>query len=174
MDMSRLTRISPIAYLVGLSLGYTVAGEGFGLRGIGAFVGTMFLALPFILGMDALVSRVMVQIKRHTPFLIASLFCLPLLAFFVLFLTALALDAVDPHIGVFFLNRMLPGLLLLSIWPSVSLSVLALVAIPVVTAWFQKGKTIGQIVFTSIYSVVILIYIGWLVYCLVDKQPWDF
>jgi hypothetical protein len=150
-DMSRLTRISPIAYLVGLSLGYIIASGGFGLTGVGAFVGTLFLALPFILGMDALVGRVMVLMKQHSPFFIATVFCLPFLVFFVLFLIVLTLNAADVHCVVI-VDIFIDGLLPLTIWPIVSLSVLALVAIPVVTAWFQKGKTRAEIVFTGIYN----------------------
>lgn len=54
-----------------------------------------------------------------------------------------------------------------------SLPVLVFVSIFIYRAWFQEGKTRFEIVCTGIYSVVILVYIGWVLFCIFSGQKWD-
>jgi apolipoprotein N-acyltransferase len=54
-------------------------------------------------------------------------------------------------------------------YPLFGLFVLALVSASVVVAWFQKAKTTVEIVFTSLYSVTIVLYFVFVIWCLVTK-----
>jgi hypothetical protein len=98
--------------------------------------------------------------KRRWPFIVASMLCLPFLVVHLLLLILLAANLTKvpcPALVVF-------GILYAGHWfqisPMVSWLVLALASISVIRAWFQKGKTQFEIVFTILYSVIMFNSIG--------------
>jgi len=113
---------------------------------------------------------VMVLKRKSMPFIRASLLSLPFLAFLVFDLIEWALKAANVHCPSFIDGSLIWGYVFLVDWTFISLPVLALVAVSVFMAWFQEGKTRFEIIFTGIYSVVILLYMGFVIWCLVTKQ----
>ena len=114
----------------------------------------------------------MVLKRKSMPFVIASLLCVPFLAFLVLVLIRLGLSD-NVHCPDFIEVPFIWGCIWLGAWTFMSLPVLALVAVSVFVAWFQEGKTRFEIIFTGIYSVVISLYIGWVLYCLFSNAKFD-
>ena len=118
------------------------------------------------------IGRVMVLMRRHTPFIIASLLCLPFLVLLMLHLIVGAMIVANDYSPYFFhppyfiYMPYVLGTCWLAMSPIISLTLLCFVSTSVVMAWFQKGKTRFEIVFTGIYSVVVLLYFGCLVWFL--------
>jgi len=102
----------------------------------------------------------MVPIRIRPPFAIASLLCLPLLVFLMLFLILMALIAANVRFPYYFYMPGLLGMYWLVTSPIMSFIWLSLASTSVVMAWFQKGKTRFEIVCTVICSVVVLLYVG--------------
>ena len=111
--------------------------------------------------------------RRRAPFIAASLLCLPFLAFLVLFLIAWALKVANIHCPDFIEGPLMLGFLWLGVYTFMSLPVLVFVSILIYRAWLQEGKTRFEIILTSFYSVVILVYIGWVLFCIFSGQKWD-
>src|ERR1017187_6099732 len=99
--------------------------------------------------------------RRRAPFIIASLLCLPFLAFPMLVLIDWDLKTANVSLPNCIEIPLFWGLLLLSVWAFMWLPVLVFVSIFVYRAWFQEGKTRFESVCLGIYSVVILAYTGW-------------
>ena len=112
----------------------------------------------------------MVLKRKSMPFIRASLLSLPFLAFLVFDLIARALKLANVHCPVYIDDSLFWGYVFLVDWTFISLPVLALVAVSVFMAWFQEGKTRFEIIFTGIYSAVILLFLGFVIWCLVTKQ----
>lgn len=115
----------------------------------------------------------MILKRKSMPFVIASLLFLPFLAFLVLNLIDWALIAANIHRPDFIEVPLFLGFFWLGVLTFMSLPVLVFVSIFIYRAWFQEGKTRFEVVFTSIYSVVILVYIGWVLFCIFSGQKWD-
>jgi hypothetical protein len=113
--------------------------------------------------------------RRHLPFIIASLMCLPFLVYVLIFLLALTVKASALAVGwsEALGYILIVGFFWFSVCPAVTLAVLALVSTSVIAAWLQKTKTKMEIVFTGIYSVTMLLHIGYAIWCLVTKQVFD-
>ena len=58
-------------------------------------------------------------------------------------------------------------------WPVVTVPVLALASASVVAAWLQKSKTRFESVATGVYSVVMLLHIGYVVWSHATGLVWD-
>ena len=57
--------------------------------------------------------------------------------------------------------------------PVVIAPVLALVSSSIIAAWLQKSKTRFEFIATSIYSIVMFLFIGYVVLWHVTGQIWD-
>jgi len=102
--------------------------------------------------------------KRHLPFIIASVLCLPFCAFVAIYLVVLACTGATgfvPEALAIPFNYGFQGLWWLSMYPLVGLPVLASVSVAVVAVWFQRAKTRLEIVLTSVYSIVMALYLGY-------------
>ena len=102
-------------------------------------------------------------IRRHIPFIITSALCLPFLLHILIFLVGTTLRAGNincPNLYNFLAIPFSLGIDWLIVSPIISLTLLTLISTSVVVAWFQKDKTRYEIAFDSIYSVVVLLYVG--------------
>jgi hypothetical protein len=112
--------------------------------------------------------------RKRVPFIIASLLCLPFLAFFVLVLIAYALAAVGVNNYPDFIGiPLLSGAFFIGAWTFISLPALALVSVFVVMAWFQKEKPKFETFLLAIYSVVLVLCIGYALFCLGTNARFD-
>jgi branched-subunit amino acid permease len=113
------------------------------------------------------------DMKKHLPFITASVLCLPFCGLVVIYLVALAFKCADAAIPDVLTIPLVHGLFLLSVFPLFALPILALVSVSVVVAWLQKAKTRFEVLFAGIYSVVMLLHLGFAIWCLVTKPVWD-
>ena len=111
--------------------------------------------------------------KRHLPFIIASLLCLPFVAFVFAYLTMLALGGLSLRCPDFIAKPVVYALFWLTAWPVVVLPGLAIVSASVVGAWFQKSKTDRECLGVAIYTVVMLLHIGFVVLWHVTGRVWE-
>jgi hypothetical protein len=111
----------------------------------------------------------MTEFKRHLPFIMASVLCLPFLLHLLAYLIVCAIPGRPDFMDVFVLY----GALFVGGFRILSLPVLLLVSISVFAAWFQKVKTVVEIAFISIYSIVMLVDIGFVVFCFVTNWTFD-
>jgi len=63
--------------------------------------------------------------------------------------------------------------LFLTTFPGLGGFVLVIVSTSIVAVWLQKSKTRFEYVATSIYSIVILLHIGFVVWFNVTRQLWN-
>jgi len=109
--------------------------------------------------------------KRHLPFLIATLLCFPFSAFAMLYLVAVLggfNDLPDSLQSVLYV-----GFIVLASWPVVTLPVLAVASVSVVAAWLQKTKAGFEVVLISIYSFIMVLHLTFTVWCLVTKPVFN-
>jgi len=111
----------------------------------------------------------MVPIRRHVPFISAGLFCLPLLIPLSLFLIVMVLVEANVRCPYYFHMASLWGMFWFAVSPLFAFTWLALGSISVAMAWFQKGKTRLEIVYTGLCNAVVLLYIGLVVWLLWTK-----
>jgi hypothetical protein len=93
--------------------------------------------------------------------------CLPFCVFTAICFLAIAVRSNTLEIPVII------GLFSLALYPVTALFVLTLVSASVVAAWFKKTKTTVEIVFISLYSVIIMFYILFAVWCLITHPSLD-
>jgi len=114
----------------------------------------------------------MTQFKNHLRFIVATALCLPFLLHLLGAMTAWAMGAAHLHCPDFIVTPVIYGGIVLGAGQMLALPFVLLASVSVVASWFQKGKTSAEIVFTSIYSIVMLLDIGLMVYCLVNPIVW--
>jgi hypothetical protein len=107
--------------------------------------------------------------KRHLPFIIVTVLCLPFCVFIAIYLLAFISPSIPDVIGI----PLLTGLYWLSRWPVIALLVLLPPTGSVVLVWFQSVKTRVEIIATGIYSVVIVLHICAALWCVVTRPVFD-
>jgi hypothetical protein len=111
--------------------------------------------------------------KRHLPFIIASLLCLPFVAAVLAYLAMLALGGLSLHCPDFIGKPVIYSFFWLTAWPVVVVPVLATVSASVVGAWLQKSKTGFECFGIAIYTVVMLLHIGFVILWHVTGRVWE-
>jgi len=111
--------------------------------------------------------------KRHLPFITASVLCLPFSVLVLIYLVALTFKCANASIPDILTIPIITGLFWISDWSLIELFILTLVSTSVVVALFQEGKTRIEVIFNSIYSVIMLVYLGLALWIHVTKPVWD-
>jgi hypothetical protein len=111
--------------------------------------------------------------KKHLPFVVASIQCFPFCAFAAVFLVAAVLRVVGVISPDAITVPLVRGLFLLSSWPASAALILLFPSTSLVAAWFQETKTRTEIALTSGYSIVITLHFGYVLWCLIAKPGWD-
>ncbi len=107
--------------------------------------------------------------KRNQPFVIASILSAPFLVAAVSYLTTLMLGEHCPN----FIPMLLLSVLILISTPGLGALILLIVSAFIVGAWLQKSKTRFEYVATSVYTVVILLHIGFTVWFNIIGEGWN-
>lgn len=111
--------------------------------------------------------------KKHLRFIIASVLSLPCILILVIVLIALILKALSRECPDMILVPFLYECMWATTWPLTLLLFLAIVLISVLLAWFQKTKTQFEIVATSLYTAVVLLHVGYVLWCVGTGQKFD-
>jgi putative Ca2+/H+ antiporter (TMEM165/GDT1 family) len=110
------------------------------------------------------------NMKRHLPFIVATVFCMPFLAVLLGYLIALPFGHNCPE---FITMPLICAFFWLTAWPVVVGPILGVVSASVVAAWFQRSKSRFEVIALGVYSVVMLLYIGNVAWWHVNGQVLD-
>ena len=96
--------------------------------------------------------------KRHVPFIAASIWSLPLVVglalYCVAFLLAMLSVPVPNMLGMAVINMVA----FLTLWPPALYPGLALIGTLIVVAWYQPAKTRAEMVLLGLYTLALVIY----------------
>ena len=107
--------------------------------------------------------------RRHWRFFIASLLCLPFVSMLLVYFVAWGVAELSPNYPDFLDFLWAPlwfALYWLSQFPLTALAVLVLISISIIVAWLQESKSTSEIVTLSIYSVVTVLWILFVLWAL--------
>jgi len=105
--------------------------------------------------------------KRFWPFVVASALCVPVSVYALLCLLAFGCSVSGAGIPYALVGPTLEWLLFLSSW-QLALPILAIVSVSVGVLW-HRAKARFEVVFAGIYSLAVLINVGFLVWCLLIR-----
>lgn len=111
--------------------------------------------------------------KRHLPFIIASLTCLPFCLFDLIVLLCFFMKSIVAVVPPTLERVLIYGCFLLSQWPGSALATLILASVLVIGAWRQKKKVKVELVFTSLYSLILILHAFYAIWCIITRPVFD-